>query len=338
MRVWDAMMYNGESDLLDVHLATLDPVVDRFLIVEARQTFTGRPKASTLESERHRLEPYGDKVVYECVDLPEEGSAWDRENFQRAVFRRHLDQIGPSDAVLLCDVDEIAYPHVLSRLREADPGAPIRLVLDYSLYYADLRAPMPWYNGPLWFRADMLDEPMVRVQLGEPHSDWDGYRELRLADAGVHYSFLGGVGFVQAKLSAYSHQEMNRPEIRAEDHLRRCLKMRIQLAGEFTLRQLRTDQLDPVTASLGARHPEFLASGPMPLRRSRAYAGLTRLRRHRRLPAPAGRFIDDHAEALLRVLSLPLSGVGDLVERRSLARSRAKAEAQGRAWTGLRTE
>ena len=39
-------------------------------------------------------------------------------------------------------------------------------------------------------------------------------------DGGWHFSYLGGIDKIQAKLEAFSHAELNRPEFRSDEHIR----------------------------------------------------------------------------------------------------------------------
>ena len=44
--IYDIFTYNGEKDILDIHLNVLKPHVDKFIIIEFDKTFSGKPKPS----------------------------------------------------------------------------------------------------------------------------------------------------------------------------------------------------------------------------------------------------------------------------------------------------
>jgi beta-1,4-mannosyl-glycoprotein beta-1,4-N-acetylglucosaminyltransferase len=66
--VLDAVLMSSELDLLQVRLHELDPVVERFFIVESNTTFTGLPKETYFASNRERFREFEDKIEYHlCV-------------------------------------------------------------------------------------------------------------------------------------------------------------------------------------------------------------------------------------------------------------------------------
>ena len=44
MKVIDVFLYNGEKDIAKLHFEILSPMVDIFIVVEAKTTFTGFKK------------------------------------------------------------------------------------------------------------------------------------------------------------------------------------------------------------------------------------------------------------------------------------------------------
>ena len=64
IQVLDAVLMSSELDLLEIRLNELDPVVDRFFIVESNATFTGLPKKTYFADNRARFAKFEDKIVY----------------------------------------------------------------------------------------------------------------------------------------------------------------------------------------------------------------------------------------------------------------------------------
>ena len=77
--IYDCCTLFHELDLLELRLATLNGVVDRFVIAEATRTFTGRPKELFFEKNRSRFARFEGKIRYVAVDglMPEEEDARD---------------------------------------------------------------------------------------------------------------------------------------------------------------------------------------------------------------------------------------------------------------------
>lgn len=53
-----------ELDLLEIRMNELDPVVDRFYIIESNATFTGLPKETFFALNRDRFVKFDKKIHY----------------------------------------------------------------------------------------------------------------------------------------------------------------------------------------------------------------------------------------------------------------------------------
>ena len=151
-KVWDLIPLGYEVDMLWLHLRTLEPVVDGFLVTEATTTHTGdEPKPTILHDavkngsvpsaaiaqklhvrvveyakERHRFCPNMHTRCYEAL--------------QRFLLLEMLFEVaGPRDLALVNDVDEFAKPSVVSLLKHCYPfdeasRLPSFLVLRLTLF------------------------------------------------------------------------------------------------------------------------------------------------------------------------------------------------------------
>ena len=68
MTVHDCFIFFNELDALELRLEELDPVVDRFVLVEARTTFTGQAKPLVFAEHRGRFAKFLPKLVHVVVD------------------------------------------------------------------------------------------------------------------------------------------------------------------------------------------------------------------------------------------------------------------------------
>ena len=112
-----AFPFFNELELLEIRLAELAPVVDRFLLVEATQTFTGKPKPLYFEQNKDRFAQYAIEHVVIDPHPPDVVTPWQRENYPRHVMRERLCAMGlsPTDIVLLSDLDEIPRAEAVAR-------------------------------------------------------------------------------------------------------------------------------------------------------------------------------------------------------------------------------
>lgn len=112
---YDYVMFFNENDILDIRLHTHDPVVDKFIIVEAGQTHMGDPKPFFFDKERFKK--FKDKIIYVQIPSLDEAMAehpeitqksaaggnarvhhgWAREEFQINYFYKVAEDIGIKD-------------------------------------------------------------------------------------------------------------------------------------------------------------------------------------------------------------------------------------------------
>jgi beta-1,4-mannosyl-glycoprotein beta-1,4-N-acetylglucosaminyltransferase len=125
--IYDCFTFYNELDLLQVRLHELYDVVDRFVLVEASQTFQGNPKPLHYKENEQAFARYADKIIHVIVDFPPGDLAarvstrpgntiWARQHYQRDQIARGLTEASPNDLIIVSDVDEIISA---PKLREA---------------------------------------------------------------------------------------------------------------------------------------------------------------------------------------------------------------------------
>ena len=114
----DCFTFNNELVLLELRLRTLEAVVDRFVLVEATRSHTGRPQALIYEEQAELFSAWSDRIRHVVVrDLPFDPNPWVPERFQRNALSRGLED-APLDAfVLVSDLDEIPRAAVVAGLQ-----------------------------------------------------------------------------------------------------------------------------------------------------------------------------------------------------------------------------
>lgn len=124
MAVIDVFTFNGEYELLDIHLHCLKDHVDEFIIVEAPLTFSGKQKPLYFLSvqEKYRMFPIKYYVVDEndpelwlmAEQSPNTRGAehWKREFVQKESIKKALTHLNDDDICYIGDVDEIWEPGI----------------------------------------------------------------------------------------------------------------------------------------------------------------------------------------------------------------------------------
>jgi beta-1,4-mannosyl-glycoprotein beta-1,4-N-acetylglucosaminyltransferase len=225
----DCILYSGEAECFEVRWHELRGVVDRFAVVEAGETFTGQPKAFTFPIEQYAIYYHRDKTPYETLD------PWQREAHQRNQLLHPLYGCKPDDIILIGDVDEIpSAAAVLAAAEQARTGVQVAFDQTLCTYYVNNQCVNMRWRGTQAVRYDYLKS--VTPQ---------GVRDYRngtpyfVENGGWHFSSLvldDPVGRMTAKIQAFSHQEVNRPDVLDPENIRRRVALGQDIQGRTDVR------------------------------------------------------------------------------------------------------
>ncbi|PIN22941.1 Beta-1,4-mannosyl-glycoprotein 4-beta-N-acetylglucosaminyltransferase [Handroanthus impetiginosus] len=199
-RVFDAVLFSNEVDILKVRWKELYPYVSEFVLLESNSTFTGLPKPfvfSTVRDEFKFLEP---RLTYgQAPGRFRKGeNPFIEEAYQRLALDYLLKQAGiqDDDLLIMSDVDEIPSRHTINLLRWCDGIPPIlHLRLRNYLYSFEF----------------LVDNNSWRASVHIYQAGKTRYAHYRqsdeiLADAGWHCSFcFRQINEFIFKMKAYSH-------------------------------------------------------------------------------------------------------------------------------------
>lgn len=119
MKIYDCFTFYNEFALLEWRLKMLYDLVDCFVIVEAGQTYQGKPKPYNFEMRAEEFARYSDKIRYVKADkVIENPGKLDIEIYQRNCIMQGLDGCAPDDIVIIGDLDEIPSPELIKDIRE----------------------------------------------------------------------------------------------------------------------------------------------------------------------------------------------------------------------------
>lgn len=203
----DCFLYNDELDLLRLRLRLLDPVVHKFVIVWATETFTGKPKHDGFPWHDKEVAALRNKIYLITSHKLIGRTVWDKEHFSRNLLAGALNVAGADDLLLISDLDEIPRPAVLRRLRANPPQGPHVLGLDYfnfKLNYQLVHGTQAVWPGPILCPVPALTTPQALR-----NKRWAAVEnpEACTIDAGWHFSFLTAEDDVRHKLTSYPHQD-----------------------------------------------------------------------------------------------------------------------------------
>ncbi|XP_057550037.1 uncharacterized protein LOC130828203 [Amaranthus tricolor] len=203
-RVFDAIIFSNELDLVEIRWHELKPYVTKFVIMESNTTFTGIPKPLYFASNRDRFAFAKSQITYGFFPgrVRRPGSPEDPfmlESEHRIGMNHLIRQAGISngDLLIMSDADEIPSPHTIKLLQWCD-GVPPKMHLELKNYMYSFEFPVDYSS---WRATAHIYNPSTQYR----HSR---VSDLILSDSGWHCSFCFKYlhDFV-FKMTAYSHAD-----------------------------------------------------------------------------------------------------------------------------------
>ncbi|KAL0914448.1 hypothetical protein M5K25_014796 [Dendrobium thyrsiflorum] len=202
-RIFDAILFSNELDLLEIRYRSLLPFVHRFLLVESNSTFTGITKPLFFLHNTHRFDFAKDKILYArftpFTNPNSPRPPFRMESILRSAVNSLLRQSGvvDGDIIIMADADEIPSPQTLQLLQWCD-GIPPVLHLELRHYMYSFEFPVDFSS---WRATANLYRPGILYR----HSRRSN---VILADAGWHCSFcFRRIEDFVFKMEAYSHAD-----------------------------------------------------------------------------------------------------------------------------------
>jgi beta-1,4-mannosyl-glycoprotein beta-1,4-N-acetylglucosaminyltransferase len=244
--IYDCFIFFNELDLLEIRLNVLNDVVDKFVIVEATKTHSGKSKPLFFNENKERFKDFQHKIIHVIVDdYPPFVTAWTFENHQRNGILRGLKDARPEDVILISDLDEIPNPQVVKL--HAQNLKEIKLLIQkmhyYYLNYLNFTAP-DWGLGTkmLPYRFFNASEKQLKFSYSEyllPEVN-QGVTPTKIrfvenvkmiSNAGWHFSYLGGVDAIIEKISRVCHLEFTLDKYKDKKRLTEAIESGRDLYG-----------------------------------------------------------------------------------------------------------
>jgi len=224
--VYDCFTFFNEVDLLELRFNELYDYVDKFVIVEAEEGFSGPHHDFVFEKiqNQERFSKFLDKVVYIKVMSPIKSPSqhvWHRENFIKNQVMRGLKNCNPDDLILFSDADEFPPRDMVPKLAEAIKTTPIIVTLQNCYRYYLNRYASKWM-GTIAIRYDLLTDGPVSYRKHHPngyrsHICFSGHREIDgitvpVWEGGWHFTKMEGFDKYLEKIQNYTHFDQPHPD------------------------------------------------------------------------------------------------------------------------------
>ncbi|EHA8592564.1 beta-1,4-mannosyl-glycoprotein 4-beta-N-acetylglucosaminyltransferase [Cocos nucifera] len=257
-RVFDAVLFSNELDMLTIRWNELNPYVSEFVLLESNSTFTGIKKPLLFAENRERFKFVESRLTYGTIGgrFVKGENPFVEESYQRVALDQliRIAGIADDDLLIMSDVDEIPSGHTIDLLRWCD-DIPEKLHLRLRNYL---------YSFEFFLDNKCWRASVHRYRVGKTR--YAHYRQTDdiLTDAGWHCSFcFRYISEFVFKMNAYSHVDRVRfayylDPSRIQDVICRGADLFDMLPEEYTFRGI-IAKLGPIPHSYSAVHlPVYL--------------------------------------------------------------------------------
>lgn len=217
--VYDVLTYNGEMQMLRLHLSILNDYVDKFIIIEADKTFTGSSKPLHFFQQQRFFQKWWKKIEYYPVTDWDDINLWEmalqspntqgahhwkrefyiKESIQKALSKA---QVKDDDVLFIGDVDEIIDP-----VAHYQSDTPIKAKLRVYAYWLNNLSSETFYGTLICQYKDIKGKCLNHVR-----SDPSLYSKGDYL--GWHFTSMGGLEEVRKKLNdSYTPETYNTFEV-----------------------------------------------------------------------------------------------------------------------------
>lgn len=235
-RIYDLFPYNGEAAMLQLKLREMAGWIERFVLVEADETFPGRPKPLHFQADP---EAAAGRHVGQIVPVvaskppPHIDFTWAREFFQKDCSVLGLEGLArPDDFVILSDADEI-----LDRAAVQAYGG--------ELASGALRTFRYFLNCEVVSELPILKATVTRARYAAVFG-WNylrlgaiRYRRIdHLKGAGWHFSSIGDPAWLAYKMQCTAHEEWSYMDQSFFEQMLPKMKQEGGLGDQFVRREI----------------------------------------------------------------------------------------------------
>ena len=213
MKIYDCFTYFNEDLILDLRFNILYEHVDYFVIIEGNKTHSGQPKKKNFDIKK--FIKFKKKIKYFFVEMPNNMSSWQLENYQRNQIIRGLKYAKAEDVILISDCDEI--PHLIHPIKKIENNRVLAFEQKCFYFKLNLMNPRsnPWYGTKVlkYSYLKKTTPQKIRSYKVKQYPFWriDKPKNVEIIkNGGWHFSFLNTISKIQLKLKSYAHTEYNK--------------------------------------------------------------------------------------------------------------------------------
>jgi beta-1,4-mannosyl-glycoprotein beta-1,4-N-acetylglucosaminyltransferase len=225
-------MFFDEEMLLDLRLNVMDKYVNKFVITEATYMHSGKPKKLIFDI--NKFSKFKSKIIYHVVDnMPSNiepiydndsynvraekliNNSVKRENYQREMAQKFLDDLEPDDIILINDVDEIPNLKNLD-FKKINKELIIFKQKSYSYKFNLLYEKLCWYGSRACKKRNFVSPQWLRNTKHRKYPFWrldtifskKKYSSIHyVEDGGWHFTNIKTPNDIEKKYLNFLHHQ-----------------------------------------------------------------------------------------------------------------------------------
>ena len=231
----DSFLFFQELDLLEIRLKYLYPHVDKFIIIEACQSFNGLKKNYNFERNIKRYKKYLNKInyykisdfhtspkeLYKYLKTKKNKSSilnflekhyhydkkliwWVLDSYHRECIHLALEKYSNlEDLIIISDLDEIPSLEIINKVKNKKLETFPIVCKQYEFkYYLNSLNKDSWFGSIISPYSIIKNQSLNLLRINS--------KELKIAEhGGYHFTSVGGLIALKSKIENWSHQEFN---------------------------------------------------------------------------------------------------------------------------------
>ncbi len=234
--IYDCFPIFNELDMLKIRLHVMNPVVDKFLIFEATETFSGLKKPLYYQENKEMFKEFEDKIIHVVIDYTPAGDTHVRDTYQKNQGTKGLEGCSDDDIIIFSDLDEIPNPDKVVEIAQNMQKDKIYHFAQRMFYcYLNMEevsgnllsnaGDFDYVEHKQWIGTKMLTYKLLKdIHAGFGDLRFPQWKEIgiRVDNGGWHFGYMGGSGEkdlakrVKDKVVSAAHQEYNSKRILAQ--------------------------------------------------------------------------------------------------------------------------
>jgi beta-1,4-mannosyl-glycoprotein beta-1,4-N-acetylglucosaminyltransferase len=245
MKIIDSFLFFQELDLLEIRLNYLDKYIDKFLIVEACQTFSGNPKKFLFEENTKRFAKFLHKIEYHKINdfhhdyasvqkylsnsrtltqkkilqflnqhnhYSKNHHNWVLESYHRDCIHIALKKIADDDdIVFFSDLDEIPSKLVFSQKYINLIKKNLRVCKQREFrYFLNYYKDSQWLGSIAGRYKNIKNQSLNMLRLDSKKDRKIIHKDV-IPNGGYHFTSCGDISLIKEKIKSWGHQEFNNP-------------------------------------------------------------------------------------------------------------------------------